>query len=299
MESSSASVGGSAANGGVSEPTRPDHVALDVTEGRELQKLLPAGDSDSRGHREDAAAKGTSGDRTAKRPENLAEIQIQGLMWLEQPGNEIYAKAHKTWEAQDALFASRIDKKKEQSTSLRNEIYQLFGFYSVFQGVLLTAVAQSNFLYCHNWWSAFFLSLSASLVSIGGIIEKFLAVVALEKTIKNEADTRQVLSSSPNPSPPLHTSPPHHLLTLLSSHDSLLLQECINRVGRLLRKRGDFHFHVDAQDGKPRTFDLNRLRLSVLIVFMCLLSFSALFLASIYRILCYPGSSPGPSPPPS
>lgn len=265
MESSSASVGGStsaAANGKVSEPTRRDHVALDVTEGRELQTLLPAGDSDSRGHREDAAAKATSGDGTAKRPENLAEIQIQGLMWLEEPGNEIYAKAHKTWEAQDALFAKRIDKKKEQSNSLRNEIYQLFGFYSVFQGVLLTAVAQSNFLYCHNWWSAFFLSLFASLVSIGGIIEKFLAVVALEKTIKNEADTRQ---------------------------------ECIHRVGRLLRKRGDFHFHVDAQDGKPRAFDLHRLRLSVLIVFMCLVAFSALFLASIYRILCHPGPPPAPS----
>ena len=73
-------------------------------------------------------------------------------MWLEQPGNEIYAKAHKTWEAQDALFASRIDKKKQQSNLLRNKIYQLFGFYSVFQGVLLTAVTSLTSLVvqgCH------------------------------------------------------------------------------------------------------------------------------------------------------
>ncbi|KAG0607977.1 hypothetical protein M758_8G068400 [Ceratodon purpureus] len=242
----------------LSDPTGRDHVALDVSEGRELESL-PAGDGGNSHSTHNKASFWDDERQTSekvKATESLAEIQIRGLLWLEEPGNELYLKAHNTWEAQDTLFASRIDKKKKQSSSLRNEIYQLFGFYSVFQGVLLTAVAQSSYLHCHNWWTAFFLSLLASVVSIGGIIQKFRAIVALEKTIKNEADTRQ---------------------------------ECINRVARLIRKRRDFVFAVDARDGTPRGFDLTRLRVSVIIVFVCLIAFSGLFLASIYRILCDEG----------
>jgi uncharacterized membrane protein len=91
------------------------------------------------------------------------------------------------------LFASRVDKKRKQSSSLRNEIYQLIGFYLVFQGVLMTAVAQSNYLTCHNWWTAFCLSLLASVVTVGGVIQKFRSVISLEKTIASEGYSRMVL----------------------------------------------------------------------------------------------------------
>ncbi|XP_073388711.1 uncharacterized protein [Physcomitrium patens] len=60
------------------------------------------------------------------------------------------------WTEKDDLFVIRAEKKKKQTSSLYNEIYQLVGFYSVFQGVLLTAVAQSNLLTCHNWWTTVF-----------------------------------------------------------------------------------------------------------------------------------------------
>ena len=128
--------------------------------------------------------------------EGLAELDIRSLLWIEQPGNEVYARAYQEWEKKDLLFASRIDKKKKQSSSLRNENYQLIGFYSVFQGVLMTAVAQSSLLHCHNLWTALSLSLFASLVTIAAIMQKFWAILALEKTIQNEADTRQVILTS-------------------------------------------------------------------------------------------------------
>ena len=45
------------------------------------------------------------------------------------------------WEKKDELFAQRVDRNRKQSLSVKNEIYQLIGFYSVLKGVLLTAVS--------------------------------------------------------------------------------------------------------------------------------------------------------------
>jgi len=139
---------------------------------------------------------GNDARRGSRAEESLAEIEINSLLWMKQPGNEALKEAYDTWQFKDALFASRVDKKRKQSNSLMNEIYQLVGFYSVFQGVLLTAVAQSNMLVCHNWWTAFFLSLLASLVTVAGVIQKYRSVLALEKTISNEETSRKVSSCS-------------------------------------------------------------------------------------------------------
>ena len=128
-------------------------------------------------------------------PDEL-EGEIKNIMWMRKndPNDKalFYNVALEIWTAKDKLFASRVEKKTKQSLSVRNEIYQLIGFYSVFQGVLLTAVAQSNLLHCNNWWSAFTLSALASLVTVGGVIQKFYTVWSLEKTIGAEDITRKV-----------------------------------------------------------------------------------------------------------
>ena len=194
---------GDSAHGGVETG---DHVVLDV--GPERENLVAA--NGGRVDPKRGGAAGNGGDRGVGAPhdrkkENLAESEIYTLLWLEDPENgpenKVLARALKAWEKKDELFARRIDKKRKQSNSITNEIYQLIGFYSVFQGVLLTAVAQSNLLQFNNWWTAFFLSLLASLVTIGGVVQKFLAVLALELTIKNEESTRKV-----NPPPISSTS---------------------------------------------------------------------------------------------
>lgn len=47
--------------------------------------------------------------------------------------------------------------------SLQSKVYELIGFYLVFQGVVLTSVAQGSLLRCHNWWLPFSLSAIAAV----------------------------------------------------------------------------------------------------------------------------------------
>lgn len=81
------------------------------------------------------------------------------------------------------------------------------------------------------------------------------------------------------------------------------LQLCVKRV-RLLRNLGpkfSFHKHAaDGKEGKEGTWKGRfRLLISIPIVIIVLILFSALFLVSIRRILCKPGYSllPGSFPP--
>ena len=81
------------------------------------------------------------------------------------------------------------------------------------------------------------------------------------------------------------------------------LQLCVKRV-RLLRNLGQkfsFHKHAaDGKEGKEGTWKGRfRLLISIPIVIIVLILFSALFLVSIRRILCQPGYSllPGSFPP--
>ncbi|KAG0627001.1 hypothetical protein M758_2G166800 [Ceratodon purpureus] len=76
------------------------------------------------------------------------------------------------WEATVSFETSRIERKETLSYHVKNEIYQLIGFFIVFQGVILTTVSQSNNLRCENWWSPFALSAIATIVTLGGVVLK-------------------------------------------------------------------------------------------------------------------------------
>lgn len=127
----------------------------------------------------------------------LAKMEIDNIIWIRKTRR--HKVALEEWMKKDELFAARSDRKRKQSLSVKNEIYQLLGFYSVFQGVLLTAVAQSSLLHCNNWWTAFSLSALASCVTIGGFIHKFWIIWSLEITIHTENISRKVI-------PPLQTT---------------------------------------------------------------------------------------------
>ena len=155
-------------------------------------------------HQETGALLRASTPEGQKESELLSEAEIQNIMWIKMgpeglkgvDGDKkhvLYKVALEHWEAKDKLFTMRVDKKMKQSLSVRNEIYQLIGFYSVFQGVLLTAVAQSNLLHCNNWWSVFTLSALASVVTVFGVKQKFDTILELEKTIGTEGFSRKVL----------------------------------------------------------------------------------------------------------
>lgn len=57
--------------------------------------------------------------------------------------------------------------------NVKNELYQLIGFYIVFQGVVLTAVAQASLLIkCHTSWGPASLSLLASIAAIPAVHDR-------------------------------------------------------------------------------------------------------------------------------
>lgn len=149
----------------------------------------------------------SNSDPEAAERENLAKSEIDNVLWIKRSRRHLVALEE--WEKKDELFAQRVDRKRKQSLSVKNEIYQLIGFYSVFQGVLLTAVSQSNLLHCNNWWTAFSLSAFASVVCIAGVVQKFHTIWGWEKTIGSEDIARKV--NLPPPSPTLNQSTPSNI----------------------------------------------------------------------------------------
>ena len=128
--------------------------------------------------------------------ENEALKEIVNNEWmrgLEDCHQNRCKVALELWKEKDKLFTDRIDRKKKQSLDSQNEVYQLIGFYVVFQGVLVTAVAQSSLLHCNNTWTAALLSALASFVTVIGVTLKLGSVKELERTIGQEENTRSVM----------------------------------------------------------------------------------------------------------
>jgi hypothetical protein len=100
--------------------------------------------------------------------------------------------ALKEWQNNADLFGNRVDKRKKESRNIRNEVYQLVGFFSAFQGLLLTAVAQSSLLRKNNRAFPLALSAFATVLTVLGVGQKNKQIRELNKTIKGEDPTRKV-----------------------------------------------------------------------------------------------------------
>jgi hypothetical protein len=121
-------------------------------------------------------------------PESYKEIK----RLLDIENNPVYVTALQEWSRKEALFSNRVERKKKIVSNLKNEIYQLIGFFSVFQGVILTAVAQSSLLHCNNLWSPISLSVLASAASISGVVHKLMQIQSFQTTIDSEDRTLKV-----------------------------------------------------------------------------------------------------------
>ncbi len=123
------------------------------------------------------------------------EKQIRPLLairGLEATQINMCKVALEEWQNTAELFVKRVDKKNEEVRSIRNEIYQVVGFLSAFQGLLITAVAQSNLLQCHNVGFPLALSALATAAAVIGMGQKNAAIRELKMTIKLETPTRKV-----------------------------------------------------------------------------------------------------------
>ena len=127
-------------------------------------------------------------DRTFKR--------IANLLLIKQ--NTVYSVALDDWQQTAKLLSERVDRMEKRSGDLKNEIYQLVGFFSVFQGVVLTAVtqlAQSSDEYhnCKKVWSPVILTALAWVVATVGVWQKMSRIQMLDDQCKDEDETRRVL----------------------------------------------------------------------------------------------------------
>jgi hypothetical protein len=99
----------------------------------------------------------------------------------------------KDWEKQFKVARERIETKTTRTNSAKNDLYQWIGFFSVFQGVVLTAVAQSSTLGCQQSWAPASLSLIASVVTIVSVHFKLKSYRALEFNLASETYDSKIL----------------------------------------------------------------------------------------------------------
>ncbi len=92
----------------------------------------------------------------------------------------------KDMENQAAAIARKIERKETRTFVVKNEIYQLLTFFVVFQGVVLTAVAQASTLKCRHWWAPFTLSLIASAMTFVGVYQKLETFRQVKDDFENE-----------------------------------------------------------------------------------------------------------------
>jgi hypothetical protein len=202
--------------------------------------------------------------------ENEALEEIDNVLWIKNKPithQNRCLEALESWAAKDQLFTSRIDRKRKQSSDFQNEVYQLIGFDSVFQGVLLTAVSQSNLLHCNNTWTATLLSALASFVTITGVFLKLRAIRGLEHTIAGEESTRRALVS--------------WQLDLKDKGQAFDFNSVTSKNRRNDKKK-------QQQDKRSARW----LQGSFLAVVVTLILFSIAFVVSIRQILCNPGRNP-------
>ncbi|KAI5073880.1 hypothetical protein GOP47_0011893 [Adiantum capillus-veneris] len=83
------------------------------------------------------------------------------------------------WTKQYESSERHLVRKQANCSSARSDLYQILGLFFVFQGVVLTAVAQANQLRCHNWILPFFLCLLTSLAAFGACLQKLKEISEL------------------------------------------------------------------------------------------------------------------------
>jgi hypothetical protein len=123
------------------------------------------------------------------RARNLFDIRAdKNLSWLLDD-----------WQKQFKLARDIIETKRTGTNNAKNELYQWIGFFSVFQGVVLTAVAQSTTIGCQQSWAPAVLSLIASLVTVVSVHFKLINYSELNARVVKETHQNQVSVPAKNP----------------------------------------------------------------------------------------------------
>jgi hypothetical protein len=128
-------------------------------------------------------------------PMSEFETEFRNLLafeGLKHTKEKLCSVALKDWQSSAELMGKRVEKKEKEIRSIRNEIYQVVGFYSAFQGLLLTAIAQSNLLHWNNRGYPLALSAFATGIAATGVVQKNKIISDLKKTLASENPARKV-----------------------------------------------------------------------------------------------------------
>ncbi|KAH9564396.1 hypothetical protein CY35_04G023800 [Sphagnum magellanicum] len=193
------------------------------------------------------------------RPRSIHEKEARNLLDVEDdktPDGKTLKKGLEIWERDLHVQQKRIDRKEAQSNQIKNEVYQLVGFFIVFQGVLYTAVAQAQVLRCRNWPTVFVLSLLASAAAILGVSQKLSQLRALRRTIEKE------------------------------EHMPKILKKWVSDV------RGEGLAFDFTKESEEQEDSKNSITMYSALVILILVLFAITFAVSFPLILCHPGSAP-------
>lgn len=122
---------------------------------------------------------------------NIDEVEADNLVDIE--ANPRLKVILPEWQSRFRLARDRVDTKRTRSINVKNELYQLIGFYSVFQGVVLTAVAQASTVKCHTSWGPASLSAMASIATLFSVHNKFRDYNSLISDMNKEQNDAKVL----------------------------------------------------------------------------------------------------------
>ena len=133
-----------------------------------------------------------------------AFTRVKNKLWIKQ--NTVYNEVLEDGERSYNLITQRVDRREKRVEDLTNQVFNLVGFFSVFQGVILTAVTQLSTSVttqlgapqvqarplCGKVWVPVALSALAAVVTIVAVLLKFKHLYILDESIAQEKHDRGV-----------------------------------------------------------------------------------------------------------
>jgi hypothetical protein len=163
---------------------------------------------------------------TEKEPGGFLQ-RVDNLVWIKS--NSYYREALEDWKERKKSLGEKLDRREKRVEELTNQIYNVVGFFSVFQGVILTAVTQltqtsqsSNQAcpprpLCGKVWFPVVLSALAAVAAAIGIGLKYGHLNKIDKLIhKERLELRVTYLSSLFLRMILHHVSEHGTLTLVA-----------------------------------------------------------------------------------
>ncbi|KAG0554850.1 hypothetical protein KC19_12G124700 [Ceratodon purpureus] len=126
--------------------------------------------------------------------DNLVEIKVDvgTLPEAERKKRHVLKEALVEWTEQVHQLEAKVEKRTDRKNQLTNELYQLVGLYSVFVGVVFTAVLQSSRVECQHIWSPIVLCSVAYFAALVAIVKKSKEIEIDRITIKADDDFRKI-----------------------------------------------------------------------------------------------------------